>query len=55
MHGREHATEDTANPELPTAGGRYGAFRIEGGDLVIFDRRAPDTWIQSGTVVDVSP
>jgi hypothetical protein len=54
MHGREHATEDGVEPGLPTAKGRYGAFRLDGGDLVLFDRRAPDTWIQSDTVVDVA-
>jgi hypothetical protein len=51
MHGNERAAETES---LPTARGRYGQFRLDGGDLVVFDRRASDTWIQSDTVVDVA-
>jgi hypothetical protein len=42
-----------AESELPTAKGRYGGISLEGDEYVIFDRQAPETWVQSDATVEV--
>ena len=52
MSERERALVES-EPSLPTAKGRYGGFSLENGEYVVFDRRSPETWVQSNTVVEV--
>jgi len=52
MSEQERALVES-EPSLPTAKGRYGGFNLENGEYVVFDRRAPETWVQSDTLLDV--
>jgi len=52
MREQERALVES-EPSLPTTKGRYGEFSLEDGEYVIFDRRSPETWLQSNHTVEV--
>jgi hypothetical protein len=49
----ESPRKSTEPPETPLDSERYAHLSLDNGEVVIYDRKDPEMWVQSDLVVDL--